>query len=992
MRRLPSKTASKSRASRSSSSLRTLVNLARASLAACATVAAVGCSGGGCSSCSGSTPIPGGFPLDQRITNAGGARVTRSGLDFLQTNIPALAQKLLGGSTTGGVLTFPIGTSSGSISIVITSIDYTICPDGPDATSTPPTCTIEINVGDISGVTIESATPNVLHIGATVPIRLQDLPVSVLGSTPYVSLDDGSGGYVQLPITLDVTLSAVPNDAVHAAREGYTSITIGNLNFDQTTLTNSLSFHGTGIGSDILAGILNAVKSTVASSLLGGLTSKLAAPLQNATCMKATTMPDGSMQCPTGTFNVSGTCQYTSTAGGECVPTLLGTEMRLNLSSLLSSISAGTTGGLDFQLAGGGDMIPAPGTDPTTNGMTLGLFGGAIPQPLATCIKPVANALPTGLTLPIEINPTAVDTTPTWWPTAPVGGVDYGKGPDVNIGVSQAFLNHAVTSAYNSGLLCLDINSSQFPSIPVGAFGTLIHGLAQVSDQFGTGDPPSFGLALRPQKAPVITLGAGDAMFKSPLIGLALPSTAIDFYFWVEDRYVRLFTGTIDIGVGLNLEPGPTGIALKFPPSNPISFTNVVVTNNTLLTDTDMSLAGVVGAIGGLIPASTFSGIAPFNLSSALSSLGLTLNIPPGGINTLANGGVPYLGIFAKLGVPAATPAPKISPTGRIDAITVDPKNYELKTFNSHPTTVRVHADAVEDNGTIPVERRDPRRVAADHRHAPAGRAREDAGDGADGRAGRRPRVARRRAARRGELRRRRVHRRAGPDVGSGERARAHRADDGEVRRRARHRRERQHDDAARPDDAGVDPRPRRSALADERIVRLQRPWQRERSDPRRRCVRRARPLRRRDRASPSPSQQARRRRVRDPLRRLVRHDGVHLRERKLVGRTTRRRASRRRFAARSGTLHRLGSAGARDLREGGVHERRAGDRRDDLGRWLPRRRSDRRGVGRLRRSRRRQARSDVRARRLGRRRRRTEHAADLRSERFSRRKWRSGG
>ncbi|MFI5300212.1 MAG: MYXO-CTERM sorting domain-containing protein [Polyangiales bacterium] len=637
------------------------------------------------------------------MTNAGGARVTRGGLDFLASNVPALAQKLLGGSTTGGLLTFPIGTSSGSISIVITSISYTICPDGPNPTGTPPTCTIEINIANISSVTIQSDTPDVLHIAATVPIRLQDLPITVLGSTPYVTLDDGSGGYVNLPITADVTLAGIPNDAAHAARVGYTSIAISNLAFDQTTVSNAISFHGTGIGSDILAGILNAVKGTVASSLLGGLSSKLAGPLQSATCMKEAKMPDGTMACPTGTFDVSGTCRFTNDAAGECVPMLLGTEMRLNLSSLLASISPGTTGGLDFGLAGGGDMIPAPGTDKTTNGMTLGLFGGAIPQPLATCIKPVDNPLTTGLTLPVELNPTTVDTAPTWWPK-PGGTPDYGNGPDINIGVSQAFLNHAFTSAYNSGLLCLGINSTQFPSLPVGAIGALVHGLKQVTDQFGTGNPSTLALTIRPQKAPVIKLGAGDAAFKSPLIDITLPATAIDFYFWVEDRYVRLFTGNIDIGIGLNLEPGPAGITLKFPPSNPISFANVTVTNNTLLTDSDTDLAGVVGGIGSLIPASAFSSIKPFNLSSSLASLGLTLNIPPGGINTLPNGGMPYLGIFAKLGVAPKTASPKISPKARIDKMEIDAASYELKTFHQKPTLVHVHADAAEDNGSIAVE------------------------------------------------------------------------------------------------------------------------------------------------------------------------------------------------------------------------------------------------------------------------------------------------
>ena len=61
---------------------------------------AAGCSGGGCgggcSSCGGITPLTNGFDPMNRIENAGSARVTPSGLVFLQKNLGALAKGLLG--------------------------------------------------------------------------------------------------------------------------------------------------------------------------------------------------------------------------------------------------------------------------------------------------------------------------------------------------------------------------------------------------------------------------------------------------------------------------------------------------------------------------------------------------------------------------------------------------------------------------------------------------------------------------------------------------------------------------------------------------------------------------------------------------------------------------------------------------------------------------------------------------------------------------------
>src|SRR5436305_1593226 len=80
------------------------------------------CSGGGCTSgCAGCgvTPLPGGFPKASTITNAGSVRLTRSGLDFLQTNLGAIAGQVLG----GGTITYPIGKSSGTFAFVT----YTVC-------------------------------------------------------------------------------------------------------------------------------------------------------------------------------------------------------------------------------------------------------------------------------------------------------------------------------------------------------------------------------------------------------------------------------------------------------------------------------------------------------------------------------------------------------------------------------------------------------------------------------------------------------------------------------------------------------------------------------------------------------------------------------------------------------------------------------------------------------------------------------------------------
>ena len=60
----------------------------------------------------------------------------------------------------------------------------------------------------------------------------------------------------------------------------------------------------------------------------------------------------------------------------------------MNLGALLQSISPGTSGAVDFMLAAGGNMNPA------NSGITLGMLGGALPQPQSSCVPVAANPAP----------------------------------------------------------------------------------------------------------------------------------------------------------------------------------------------------------------------------------------------------------------------------------------------------------------------------------------------------------------------------------------------------------------------------------------------------------------------------------------------------------------------------------------------------------------------------------------------------------------------
>lgn len=650
------------------------------------------CGGGGCSGgCAGSSVIPGGFPKGERVTNGAGVRLTRPGLDFLEKNLGSIVNKVIGSSASGGVMTFPVNESSGK---VLSIFDYTVCPGGPKPGETPPKCIVEINLKDIKNVKIVSASPNQLNIDATVPVRLRNLPLKVIGINMTAGLTKGSastcdtGEYVDLPAQAQIALEVVPDDATHAARAGYTRINIKKLDFTQSVLEDNFKFCGSGVGTSIL----NAIKGLLIGSVIGGLTGNLTKPLADATCMKAQKLPDGTEQCPKDTFNVSGTCRYANKADAECVPMLLGMESRFDLSGLLASLSPGTSGGLDFMLASAGNMSPAPGTGAAENGVTLSMYGGGLPQPISNCVPQATLTPPTGILLPDELS---ANTVSGWTGATP---------PHLGIGLAERFLNHAAGAAYNSGLFCIGVSSEQISQLNAGLFSLLLSSINGLSDKFKAGDSaPAMGLAIRPQKAPAITIGDNTADFTSPLIDLKLKDTDLDFYMWSHDRFIRLFTGRIDIGVPINLEAGKEGIALKFPPKNPLSFTNPRISNNNLLLEKDAQVGKLVESIGGLIPASTFSSIKPFKLDSALSSVGLTLDIPAGGIRKLTKGTDRFIGIFATLGV-AAAGVPQNTTSARVTGAQIDAKNFDLETVGSAPPVFKVHAEAVEDDGTRAIE------------------------------------------------------------------------------------------------------------------------------------------------------------------------------------------------------------------------------------------------------------------------------------------------
>ena len=688
-------------------------------------------SGGGCSGCGGGT-IPGGFPKPSVIDNAASIRLTKSGLDQLSALFPQVLTKLL---KTDGTLSFDIPKSDVSdklidITVASVGVNVHICPNGPDHGANPEKCVASVNIGT-ANLHLDGVTPHAITLSGTLPLRLQDLPITVdgtydvFGSSGTIlsfSVDLGAGqaiggnacnggtptfDYFPFPITVVLPIVDEPT----APRDGYTKIDLAHATITPTLNKDNLGICGTCALDNIYGGLCNDLYGFIKDQLFNTLTSQLTGALSgllaNQACMKSNTT--ATPPCPTGTNDVAGTCRFGTAATAECVPIELGLETKLDLSSALASISPGTTGALDIALAGAGDLqVTAPDggvgqpadntpyTGHTPNGITLAMLGGALPQPQSTCVPAFTNVPPTGIPIPDEM---LQDGQPGWPAADPL------KGPNFGLALSGRFLNYAFGSVYNSGLLCLGITTEQLQQLQTGLLSVLIPSIKNLTFE---GKGASVAITTRPQTPPKVTLGSGKDVNSDPLIKIELDKFAVDFYVWSDDRYIRAFTFTGDLTVPINLSTAkdattnPNGGLL--PVLGNLAIANATVTNSDLLTDNPAtvasSLASILGGLGGQL----VGALKPIDLASATSSYGVYLQIPANGIRKLSKGTDDYLGVFADLSdKPAATIE---SQTGvKILEKIVHPEAMGLGTASRDKLPeLHVQFSSVQDDGKTAIE------------------------------------------------------------------------------------------------------------------------------------------------------------------------------------------------------------------------------------------------------------------------------------------------
>ncbi len=455
-----------------------------------------GCSGGdlgcGCSM----EPLPEGMlPPDQTVEGGGQIRVTPAGFQKLTALVPTLVDDLLGSG---------FALPGGSQGIAVADITY--CGGGGGS--------CQVNVG-VDFVNLSVPNDGTFRINAQFDV---DVAIPVAVYDPLFGWEIGS-------CTFDLALD---NGRVEA------DIGLGIRDSDgEMTLSlqdiRGLDISGFSIGGcGILGDVLNAV--------IGVVTDLLSSQIGNFLISALTPLLDGLIQ--------------------GLVPDPLGIVGMMDLGDLVGGLSPGTSATLEVRAVPGGYAQLVGG------GMSLGLIVGLnadedtttrsrdLDSEPALCVPPMPapdfGAAPHNLPSIFRS-----DFSGNTFTLAPAGEFLGSPDPadDIVIGMSETALDLAGHHLVTSGAMCLGVGTNLIDQLNLGTVGLLVPSLAELGSPDGK-DP--LLLVLRPTTALDFRIGEGTEA--DPAINIAVNAMEIDFYVFLFDRYVRGFTISINMDLGLNLE------------------------------------------------------------------------------------------------------------------------------------------------------------------------------------------------------------------------------------------------------------------------------------------------------------------------------------------------------------------------------------------------------------------------------------------------------
>jgi hypothetical protein len=401
------------------------------------------------------------------------------------------------------------------------------------------------------------------------------LPISVIGLDCDLSVRiDHLQGNVDVIMATDAASGELKLSATPISSFSITDPVLGNC----------------GFGSDVLSFIVNLFKGTVANTIRD----QISPAIQNL-------LP-------------------------SFLPSPLGLVGSINAGNLLAGISPGSQAQLEAR------VVPGGYAHMSGNGRSLGVItgfnadrnpatrGAGLDSEPALCVPALPR--PTLGVAPESLPPTARSTFRLDAASAFDGMPDPGATADVALGLSDTMLDLAGHHLVTSGALCLGVGTSFVKQLNVGTISLLVPSLHNVLS--GTGTDPLL-LVTRPQRA--LTFQIGDNTEASPALTLGIDHMEVDFYAFLYERYVRVFTLDLTMNIGVNLEfDQPPGQPAKIKPTL-VGITpdkvQVKVLNSEFVSETPAQLEAVLPSVFSLVtpllgnlPEITLPPFAGFELGS----------------------------------------------------------------------------------------------------------------------------------------------------------------------------------------------------------------------------------------------------------------------------------------------------------------------------------------------------------------------------------------
>lgn len=547
-----------------------------------------GCGGGG--GCGGlaalpKDPAPWGLPGDQTIEGGMQARVTKPGFDKISALIPALAKSAL--PTQAKPICVP--RQQQAVKLFGSGADIKECDAAcGGGTGCPAWVDLRPDIAPPGGISVsmKDGTNPVVDIDAAFDVHLV-LPIQYRlcafgacgGWKSVCDLHvDGPGTHVKAGIQLGI-------DPV----TGKLTIALGDVAIPGLNLGVS----NCGLASDILDVALDFVNA-IAKSFIGNAIIGLLKPQLSK--LIAGFLPD-----PLGLVGALSTGEMLASYNAP-------PQAALETLVVPGGYVSAKSGGLNLGVIAGMNSDRDPGTR-----------GAGKVSEAALCVpqRPVLNFAGPPWNLPMTNGRPTFSLLPAPQFAGSPDPVDgNGKTRDVAIGVSRTFLDLAGFHIYNSGTLCLAISGGVLSALNAGTISILIPSLGNILEN----KKAPVALTLRPETPLRFTIGTGtDA---DPLLRINITDIRADFYAFIEERYVRIFTLALDLNVGLNLAVtmGMDGKPALAPMITGIDKANVQarVSNTDLLAEDPKKLAKsllglidvAVGQLGG--------GIKPIALPSLM--------------------------------------------------------------------------------------------------------------------------------------------------------------------------------------------------------------------------------------------------------------------------------------------------------------------------------------------------------------------------------------